>query len=168
MTLTPLHTRHALGGTAFALFWIAADQISKWAIMEHVLRTEDGSFRSIELLPFFNLVMVWNKGISFGMFSNSGAALALTAVALCAAAVLWVWMARTRCLRTAFALSLIVGGAIGNVIDRIRFGAVVDFLDFYVGAYHWPAFNVADSCISIGAAVMIWVTFTTEDTKETP
>ncbi|MCP4354403.1 MAG: signal peptidase II [Proteobacteria bacterium] len=147
-------------GSIVALLIIVVDQISKWFVMEKLLVNEAGTkIPSIEVLPFFNLVMVWNKGISFGMFDNLGFPTVFIGFSILATVILTAWMAKTDCKLTILALSLIIGGAIANVIDRLRFGAVADFLDFYAGSYHWPAFNVADSCITIGAAVMIFVTF---------
>ena len=109
----------------------------------------------IEVAPFFNLVLAMNKGISFSMFSNAGPYI-LTALALgiCAFIVYLLFTEKdnfTRC-----CLSLILGGAIGNIIDRIRFKAVVDFLDFHAFGHHWPAFNVADSCICVGVILLLF------------
>ncbi len=113
--------------------------------------------RVIEVTPFFNLVMGWNYGISFG-FLNSAPALALwllPMVVVIITAALGVWLYRIDRLRPALALGLIIGGAIGNLIDRLRFGAVADFLDFHAFGIHWPAFNAADSAITVGAVVLI-------------
>ncbi len=140
-------------GIGIAVLVIAADQLSKWWILWKVMAPP----RVIEITPFFNLVMVWNPGISFGFF-NTGSpanALVLSALALLIVAILSVWLYRVRRLWIGGALGLIIGGAIGNVIDRVRYGAVADFLDFHVAGYHWPAFNVADSMITIGAAMIV-------------
>ena len=110
------------------------------------------------MTPFFNLVLAWNPGVSFGMF-NSGSPLAvwgLAAVALLIVVALLVWLTRVGHWLGAAAIGLIVGGAVGNVIDRLRFGAVADFLDFHVSGYHWPAFNVADSAITIGVLFLLY------------
>lgn len=132
---------------------VAADQFTKWLIVETVMNPP----RVIELTPFFNLVMVWNRGISFGAFGNGSAwtSWALTAVAaiIVAGLLVWLWRAKTRLI--AVALGLVIGGAIGNVIDRVRVGAVADFLDFHVGSYHWPAFNLADSAITVGVGLIL-------------
>lgn len=111
----------------------------------------------VTVTPFFNLVLVWNRGVSFGMLGGLGpwGPSLLTGLALAVAAVLVVWLRRERRALTSLALGLVIGGAIGNAIDRIRFGAVVDFLDFHLSGYHWPAFNVSDSAIVIGAALLI-------------
>ncbi len=132
---------------------LALDQLTKWWIVFTVMQPP----RIIEVTPFFNLVMGWNYGISFG-FLNSVPALAqwlLPMVVVVITAALGVWLYRTDRLRPALALGLIIGGALGNLIDRLRFGAVADFLDFHAWGYHWPAFNAADSAITVGAVVLI-------------
>lgn len=156
-----------------------ADQISKWWVVEHMIKPmalpahADASampflqwmitaqdqmpFVRIDVLPFFNLVMVWNKGVSFGMFNGDSAygPLILFCVAAALVAVFSVWLHRTTSAMTAAGLVLIIGGAAGNMLDRVRFGAVVDFLDLHAGDFHWPAFNVADSAICIGIALLL-------------
>ena len=111
----------------------------------------------IPITGFFDLVLVFNRGVSFGIFGGAPswatAALIVFALLLSAALCIWMWRADSVLLGTA--LGFVVGGAIGNVIDRFLHGAVVDFLDFHVAGYHWPAFNVADSAITIGVAFLI-------------
>lgn len=158
-------------GIAIILATIFLDQLSKWWILEGLFdpygadfltwltaREEWGRipYSEIEILPFFNLVMVWNEGISFGMFQNADSAYVLSAMAVLVSLLFMVWMIRTPYTYIAVAAALIVGGAIGNVIDRMRFGAVADFLDVHGFGYHWPAFNVADSAITIGVALLIY------------
>jgi signal peptidase II len=140
-------------GLGVAGLTLLLDQLSKWWILAAVMQPP----RTIEITSFFNIVLVWNRGVSFGLFNQPGGwnAVVLSIVALAVVVVLLVWMARTHHRLTALALGLIVGGAIGNVIDRLRFGAVVDFLDVHYAGWHWPAFNVADSGISMGAALLI-------------
>jgi len=146
-------------GLAFAT--MALDQLTKWWIVNFVMKPPNVIEVTpffIEVTPFFNLVLVLNRGVSFGMFgsdSNLGRWL-LTALALAIVCALAVWLWRVEKPWLAVALGLIIGGAIGNVIDRAMVGAVVDFLDFHVADYHWPAFNVADMGITCGAAVLIW------------
>jgi signal peptidase II len=117
-------------------------------------------YDSIRVIPgFFNLVHVRNRGIAFGLLSHLGAGWGTVLVSATTAAaiiLLVLWLSRLRAGdgRTAFGLSLIIGGAVGNLIDRVRLGEVVDFLDFYVGSFHWPAFNVADSAVTVGT---FWV-----------
>ena len=112
---------------------------------------------SVEVTGFFNLVTVWNFGVSFGMF-NRGSAEAAWIFALVAAAItaaLLVWLARSPPRIVATALGLVIGGAIGNVVDRLRFGAVFDFIDLHALGWHWPAFNIADAAISIGVVLLL-------------
>jgi len=100
--------------------------------------------------------MVWNRGVSFGLF---GAAAPppwlLAAIAFAIAVGLTVWLARLSDRMTVIGVGLLIGGALGNVADRLRFGAVADFLDFYWNARHWPAFNFADVAITTGVAILI-------------
>jgi signal peptidase II len=149
MKLSPLFPR----GVALAAAIIVADQAVKWWILEHVMLPP----RVIEVTSFFNLVMTWNRGVSFGLFNNDSPynALILSVVAGVISTALLIWLARAHRPVLAYGLGAIIGGAVGNLIDRIRFGAVADFLDFHVWGYHWPAFNVADSAITIGVAVLI-------------
>lgn len=141
-------------GFALAIAVTALDQASKWWILTQVMDPP----RVIPLAPFFNLVLGYNRGVSFGMFGSGADAgrWALVALALVIAMALAIWLWRTGPRLLGAALGLIIGGAIGNVIDRARIGAVVDFLDFHALGYHWPAFNVADMGITIGAAVLIF------------
>ena len=140
-------------GLLLAGLVLVVDQISKWWILEVVMQPP----RAIEVTPFFNIVLVWNRGVSFGMFNEPGGwnVIVFTAVALLVVVALLVWLARTDQRLTGLALGLIVGGALGNVVDRVRFGAVIDFLDLHAAGWHWPAFNVADAAISVGAVVLI-------------
>jgi len=139
-------------------FWAATltilfDQLSKWWILNVVMVPP----KIIEITSFFDLVLVYNRGASFGIFSNApdwvGFALIVFAVLISIGLAFWMWHADGKLL--AFALALVAGGAVGNVIDRIRLGAVVDFLDLHVGDWHWPAFNIADSAITIGVVLLI-------------
>ncbi len=144
--------RPMIPGLILAAVILAADQISKIIMVDTVMAVP----RVIEVTPFFNLVMAWNYGVSFGMFNTPGTqAWALIALSLVVAAALLVWMAREPSRVARLALAAIIGGAIGNVVDRLRWGAVADFLDFHAFGYHWPAFNVADAGIVIGAAVLV-------------
>ena len=140
-------------GLAVALAVLVADQATKWAVLSLL----DLEARPIEVTPFFNLVLVWNRGVSFGMFSGYTAYMPwlLTGVALLVVAFLLAWLRRAPGTLAATALGLVIGGALGNVVDRVRYGAVVDFLDFHVAGYHWPAFNGADSAICVGAGLLL-------------
>lgn len=142
-------------GLAVAAAVIVLDQATKLFILSVVMAPP----RVIEVTPFFNLVLVWNRGVSFGLFSAQSPWIPwiLTAVALVITVVLLVWLRRVETRLMGAALGLVIGGAIGNVIDRVFQSrhAVIDFLDFYVGSYHWPAFNVADSAITVGVALLL-------------
>jgi signal peptidase II len=129
------------------------DQLTKWFFRNVVL---DGT-RFIEITPFFNLVEVWNRGVSFGLFASdsSWTPILLSALAIAISVVLIVWLKRAETRLLALALGIVIGGAIGNVIDRVIWGHVYDFLDFHIAGYHWPAFNVADSAISIGVVLIL-------------
>ena len=139
-----------MGAILFAAI-VLLDQFTKWLILNFLPRP------GVVLTPFFNLVLVWNPGISFGMLSG-GQELGrwgLVAVTLAISAGLIVWLRREHRLAPKLALWVILAGALGNVADRIRFGAVVDFLDLHAAGYHWPAFNVADSAVVIGAVLLV-------------
>lgn len=140
-------------GLILAAAVFVLDQITKWLILDLFANGP----RVIEVTGFFNLVLAWNRGISFGMFGASSAVgvWILVSLALVISAVLIRFMMKAETRFAALAFALVIGGAIGNVIDRVRFGAVVDFLDVHAMGYHWPAFNVADSAITIGAAALI-------------
>ncbi|MSO69213.1 MAG: signal peptidase II [Alphaproteobacteria bacterium] len=140
-------------GLPIAAIVIVLDQLTKWLARDALW---DPPSR-VEVFSFFNLVAVENHGISFGMLeSDSGFGPWLIAgVALAIAAALVVWLARTKRHLPAIALGLIVGGAVGNVIDRARLGWVIDFIDLHVGDYHWPAFNIADAGITVGVGLLL-------------
>ena len=142
-------------GLAAAVAVVVLDQLSKAAVLGFFAGRALGD-REI-VTSFFNLALTYNRGISFGLF-NGGAGVNAMVFSLAAAAIVAVlvyWLAHAANPVLAVAIGLVIGGAIGNVIDRLRLGAVVDFLDFHAGALHWPAFNVADSAICIGVAAML-------------
>ncbi len=148
---------------ALAAIIIVADQASKWAILRLVMGFGPDqalpafSAQVVELTPFFNLVMTWNRGVSFGLFNNGGQwnALLLSVLSVGIVIGLLIWLRTVTSRWVGFALGGIIGGALGNVIDRVRWGAVADFLDLHLMGHHWPAFNVADSAISIGAVILV-------------
>jgi signal peptidase II len=110
----------------------------------------------VAVTGFLDLVLTCNPGVSFGLLNRAGLnSLVFTLGAALIVGVLVVWLARVRALFLAVAIGLIIGGAIGNVVDRLRFGAVIDFLYFHVGTWYWPAFNLADSAICLGVAAML-------------
>lgn len=141
-------------GIAVAALVVVLDQISKWWVLERVMQPIP---HIVEVTPFFNLVLAWNQGVSFGMFGNDAAVMpyVLSAVALGITVVLLAWLRTADRALVALAIGMIVGGAIGNVIDRLRFGAVADFLDFHAFGFHFWAFNVADTGISVGVALLV-------------
>jgi signal peptidase II len=133
---------------------LVIDQLSKQLLLGYIAK-RDAIVPVID--GFFRLVMVWNTGVSFGLLGGDGALppwiLSAVAVAVCVG--LFVWLRRTERLLTGWGIGLVMGGAIGNVIDRARWGAVFDFADFHIGQWHWPAFNVADSAIVVGVGLML-------------
>lgn len=140
-------------GLLIALGVIIVDQVSKYVVMHYIL----SEYVALVVAPFFAVVRAWNTGVSFSMFNNFGikGVYILSGVALIIVALLLKWLKSEKNRLVQVALGFIIGGALGNVIDRIHLGAVFDFLDFYVGDHHWPAFNMADSFICIGAALII-------------
>ena len=131
-----------------------ADQATKWIVTGWL--EEMG--RGLPVTGFFNFVLVHNRGASFGMFQTDSpwGPWLLAGFTFVVIAGLLVWMARTREPGLTVALGLIIGGAAGNGADRIAHGHVIDFLDFHVAGYHWPAFNLADSAITIGVAIVLY------------
>jgi len=168
-------------------FWLAIgfaitiiDQISKWAVTELYLRPHARLGESIDFFSWLietppailsgvgfkvtsnlNIVMVWNTGVSFGMFSNLGPYMPfiLIAVAIFILGFLLFWLFQTHDQTQGICCAMIIGGAIGNIIDRARFGGVIDFIDLHAFEYHWPAFNIADSAIVIGVGILILQSF---------
>jgi len=116
-------------------------------------------YESLEVLPFFNLVLAFNTGAAFSFLSDSGGwqRWFFIGLALLVSVVLVLWLRKLGDdeRRTGWGLALVLGGAVGNVIDRIWLGHVVDFLDFYWADYHWPAFNVADMAITCGVVLLL-------------
>lgn len=130
------------------------DQITKYLVLQNFT-----IHKVVEVTAFFNLVLVYNPGAAFSFLSDAAGWQRWFFIAIAFAASVWiVYLLRRYPGQTLFclALSLVLAGALGNVIDRILFGAVVDFLDFHAYGWHWPAFNVADSAITCGAALLIW------------
>jgi signal peptidase II len=133
---------------------VIADQVTKELLLRFVLKADP----IVQVIDgFFRLVMVWNSGVSFGFLGGDRALppwlLSTVAVAVCIG--LFAWLRRVNRPFTGWGIGLVIGGAIGNVIDRARWGAVFDFADFHVHQWHWPAFNVADSAIVVGVGLML-------------
>lgn len=136
---------------AIGLAVVALDQLSKWQIVR-LLPAEP-----VEVTGFFNLVTVCNTGISFGLMPGDSVLKAwiLSAFAVAVVAGLLIWVRRKESRLLIAGVGLVVGGALGNVVDRIRLGCVIDFLDVHAAGWHWPAFNLADSAITVGVAVLL-------------
>ena len=132
---------------------IFIDQLSKWWILVKVMNPP----KIIQITNYFNLVLTWNRGVSFGLFNDEGnwGAWIFSILALIIVTILFFWLRKAETKLISIALGFIIGGALGNVIDRINHTAVLDFLDFYIGRIHWPAFNAADSFITLGAVILI-------------
>lgn len=137
-----------------ALGVIVADHVTKWWISATLDYHE-----AVPVLPFFSLVLVHNTGAAFSFLANAGGwqRWFFTGVGAVATVILLHLLKKhAHDTRMALAFALVLGGALGNVIDRVRFGYVVDFLHFHYRAFSWPAFNVADAAISVGAALLVW------------
>ncbi len=142
-------------GLAVAAATAVFDQASKAMVLRFF--GEPGcALHRAQISPFFDLVLTCNPGVSFGLFNRAGVnSLIFSLAALVIALILVLWLGRVRATFLAVAIGLVIGGAIGNVVDRLRFGAVIDFLDFHLASWHWPAFNLADSAICLGVAAML-------------
>jgi signal peptidase II len=166
---TPRSRFAKAGFLLVALAVLAFDQWTKWLVEAHLPHLS-----STEVIPgLLNFTHVRNTGVAFGLFAANGHdlhTLALSLVGLLALAVVLVYFWRTpasdRLLLTA--LALVLGGAVGNLADRIAGGAVTDFIDVYVGTYHWHTFNVADSAITIGLVLMAWDALRTRGERPEP
>jgi len=141
-------------GALVSLVILALDQVSKWWILEVVRLPQ---VQDVPVLPFLNLTMVWNRGVTFGLLSGSGVwnQAILAAIAVAVVVLLGLWLKRAESRLVAVALGAIAGGAIGNVIDRLRFGAVVDFIHAHAWGWSWYVFNVADAAIVCGVAALV-------------
>jgi signal peptidase II len=133
---------------------LVADQVSKQLLLGFLLKA--GAIVTV-IDGFFRLVIVWNRGVSFGLLGGDQALppWLLSGVAIAVCIGLFIWLRRNDRPLTGWGIGLVIGGAIGNVIDRARWGAVFDFADFHIGQWHWPAFNVADAAIVVGVGLML-------------
>jgi signal peptidase II len=154
---------------AIAIAVVVLDRFTKW-LVENRLDLHD----TINLVPgFFRITHVQNKGAAFGLFAESNSEWRVTILVMFSVVALIVvagllWKNHHSMVTTGIGLSLILGGALGNLWDRVVAGHVVDFLDFYLGSYHWPAFNVADSAIVSGALLLVAEILFAHTTDETP
>lgn len=158
-------------GLLLAVIVLIADQLSKWVVVTQFLqlqqadsfatwlvqKNEQAPYVAKPITSFLNIVMVWNPGVSFGLMQTNTAYVfwALTAMALLVSLGFLVWLWRDPRPVRGVTVGLIVGGALGNVLDRVRFDAVVDFIDIHIGKHHWPAFNVADSAITVAVVLLL-------------
>ena len=126
----------------------------------HLFGLIEAQGKPIEVTGFFNIVKVWNQGVSFGMFNQLAyGQWLLSGMAIIITLILLRWLSRTHDRLTTIALCLVIGGAIGNTIDRLRYGAVADYLDFHAFGHHWPAFNFTDSAIFLGVMFLVAESF---------
>lgn len=145
---------HLALGLAVAAVVVVLDQLTKWWILNTVMQPFP---RVVEVAPFFNLVLTWNPGVSFGMFAHEAEYMpyVLSAVSVVITVFLLGWLRRADSRFVALCLGLVIGGAMGNVVDRLLYGAVADFLDFHAFGFHFWAFNIADSGISVGVILLV-------------
>lgn len=145
---------HGRSGLIAAAAILVVDQASKWWVLEILRLPEIGQ---VPVLPVFSLTMVWNTGVTFGLFGGLGdwGPWLLTGVAAVVVAALGVWLHRAENALIGIALGTIAGGAVGNIIDRVRFGAVVDFLHLHAYGWSWYVFNIADAAIVCGVGALV-------------
>lgn len=153
MTMVAGDMSKRFAGPAIALLVVLLDQLTKWVVMKFVVAPGE----VIDVTPFLKLVHVYNTGVSFGLFSNDSSIgpWLLSAVGLAVCVILAVWMLREHHVLNVIALAMTIGGAVGNIIDRVRFGAVFDYIYLHAGRWDWPAFNVADSAITVGVIALL-------------
>jgi signal peptidase II len=152
----------SLVGLVLAALAFGIDQTFKWWMLS-VFDIADRE--PVEVLPVFDLVLAWNRGISYGWLSSHAATAQwlLSALSLAVSLALWLWIARTRQPVTAAALGLVIGGALANALDRMVYGAVADFFHFHWGEFSWYVFNIADMAIVVGIAALLY-----ESVSESP
>ncbi len=145
-------------GLVAAIGALVLDQLTKLALLYGFGFRQMAPGSAVDVLPFFNLVMVWNPGVSYGLFPARGpwgtTFLALFSIAAVMGLGWWLWNAHRRPL--AIGLGLVIGGAIGNLIDRLIYGKVADFFHFYVQGYDWYVFNIADCAITVGVGALLY------------
>jgi signal peptidase II len=149
---------------ALAGLVIGLDQLSKWLVLENI-----GFGETIYVAPFWNWVLAFNPGAAFSLLADQPGWQRWVFTALALAISGWIaFMLRQHPQQKllSLALALVMGGALGNVIDRVRFGAVVDFVQWHVAGYYWPAFNIADSAITLGAVLLVIEQLTAASKKE--
>ena len=151
----------------FLVFFV--DHYTKdWILKAFKTSIHQGDVRGFyPVTEFFHLVLVYNRGVSFGFFNGLSIEIfwILTGIISFIALYLIFWLCKESSVAIRYSLALIIGGALGNIMDRVTRGAVVDFLDFFWHDYHWPAFNIADACIVVGVCVLMILTFLKERSK---
>jgi signal peptidase II len=164
MTDTARPNPNALIWLLLSTVLIALDQWTKLVAVEHLVYSEPVTF----IAGFWNWTLAHNTGAAFSVLATAGGwqHVFFIGLATIISIVLAVWLARTPrgAWRSALPFALVIAGALGNVVDRLRFGYVVDFIDWHVGQHHWPIFNIADSCIVVGAAILVLSSFAKEKT----
>lgn len=148
-------------GLGIALIIVFLDLLTKKIIFNLIDNYQlKHDYLEIKILSFFSLVKVLNKGVSFGMFNQiENSEIIFSIIQGSIGFILLFWLFQVKKPYLAIALGLVIGGAFGNTIDRIKNGAVADFLDFHIASYHWPAFNLADSAIFIGISILLFDEF---------
>jgi signal peptidase II len=144
-----------------ALLVLMLDQLSKFYVLD-ILQYQS----IIRINKFCNLFLVWNKGITFGILSDvAHVTEILEVVTILITGGLLYWLIRSKNKIEQYALGMVIGGAIGNIIDRLRFGAVIDFIDLHIGSYHWYVFNIADSAICLAVFLMVLLPYISKEKK---
>ena len=150
---------YGLAGLVIVLY-----QLSKWVVLENI-----GLGETIYVAPFWNWVLTWNPGAAFSLLADQPGWQRWFFTVLALGVSAWIALELKKHPEQkllSLSLALVMGGALGNVIDRVRFGAVVDFVQWHVAGYYWPAFNVADSAISVGAVLLVIASLTASNKKE--
>lgn len=149
-----------ISSTGLSWLWIAVlvfilDQASKYLALAFL-----DEYQPHPVMPFFNLTLAYNKGAAFSFLNNASGwqtwFFGMLAIVICVGILIWLKRLSYQQRWLSIALSLIVGGALGNLVDRVHYGHVIDFIELYVSYYHWPVFNIADSAVCIGAFMLFW------------
>ena len=151
LTRPPLWSPLAPLALALAALVFGADQTHKWWMLHVYGITRE----PVAVLPFLDLVLTWNRGISYGLFRTPLQPILIT-LSLAISGLLWLWLARSRSVLTVAALALVIGGALSNALDRAVHGAVADFFHFHLGNFSWYVFNLADVAIVAGVVLLLY------------
>lgn len=167
--MTPASTRITFG-LLVALLVLVADQVSKTWVMNWVMGfTQDMGPALYPVAPFLDVVALWNRGISYGLFQQGDTGRwVLVAVKVVAALLFTVWLTRSHRRLEALALGLLIGGALGNAVDRVVYGAVFDFISLHAFGYRWYVFNIADVAVVVGVALLLYDAFFGRASKTPP